>query len=173
VAVWGKLSRLKEAVDGREGVENSRELFLSYSECRSIVRTKMNADIGVEFPDDCPFCSLPPERIVKSSGEAVAILDAYPVTYLHTLVIPRRHILDYFALSEHELVECSRLLDEMRRRLILEDSSIEGFNIGVNVGNVAGQTVPHCHIHLIPRRFGDVEDPRGGVRHVIPGKGYY
>jgi len=80
---------------------------------------------------------------------------------------------EYFGLSIEELLECDNLLKSVRRDLLLVDDSIKGFNIGMNSGTVAGQTVFHCHIHLIPRREGDVENPRGGVRHLIPGKGYY
>ena len=80
---------------------------------------------------------------------------------------------EYFGLSIEELLGCDNLLKSVRRDLLLGDDSIKGFNIGMNSGAVAGQTVFHCHIHLIPRREGDVENPRGGVRHLIPGKGYY
>ena len=84
-----------------------------------------------------------------------------------------RHIANYFALGQAEINACSHLLDKQKEKILKEDSSVSGFNVGVNVGESAGQTIFHCHIHLIPRRLGDVSDPVGGVRNVIPGKGNY
>jgi len=92
---------------------------------------------------------------------------------LHTLVIPKRHVSSYFDLGQGEVNACTQLVDKARREIKIADAGVTGFNIGVNDGESAGQTVFHRHIHLIPRRDGDVEDPRGGVRHTIPGKGYY
>lgn len=96
-----------------------------------------------------------------------------PVTERHALIVPRRHVQDYFALTSEELLACDDLLRQARELVLASDPSVEGFNVGANVGEVAGQTIFHCHIHLIPRRSGDVENPRGGVRHLIPGKGAY
>jgi diadenosine tetraphosphate (Ap4A) HIT family hydrolase len=89
------------------------------------------------------------------------------------LVIPFRHARDYFSVTTAELVACDDLLRKASKVLKSDDASIDGFNIGVNIGSTAGQTIFHCHFHLIPRRTGDVEDPRGGIRQVIPGKGAY
>jgi len=121
----------------------------------------------------CLFCNIPTERILKENDVAYAIHDGYPVTKLHTLVIPKRHVEEYFGLSQEELIGCDALLKAVREDILKQDKTVKGFNIGMNSGAVAGQTVFHCHIHLIPRREGDVEDPKGGVRHTIPGKGYY
>jgi len=121
----------------------------------------------------CLFCTLPPERIIMENDVAFAILDGYPVTEMHTLIIPKRHVEEYFGLIQDELLGCDALLRAVREDILKQDSSVKGFNIGMNSGAVAGQTVFHCHIHLIPRREGDVNDPRGGVRHTIPGKGFY
>lgn len=104
---------------------------------------------------------------------AYAIRDGFPVTSMHTLIIPKRHLRDYFELQNDELVSCSELIHSLRDEMIKLDSSITGFNIGINNGESSGQTIFHCHIHLIPRRDGDVPNPRGGVRHIIPGKGDY
>lgn len=123
--------------------------------------------------NDCIFCNLDKDRIIKSNRLALAFRDNFPVTKLHTLIVPRRHARDYFELTQEELIACDNLIRQLRMDLVEEDPSIEGFNIGLNAGEVAGQTVFHCHIHLIPRRKGDVENPRGGIRHVIPGKGFY
>jgi diadenosine tetraphosphate (Ap4A) HIT family hydrolase len=123
--------------------------------------------------DQCLFCSIPQDRIIMENDVAYAIHDGYPVTHLHTLVIPKRHVEEYFGLTQNELLGCDALLRDVRENIIKQDSTVKGFNIGMNSGAVAGQTVFHCHIHLIPRREGDVEDPKGGVRHTIPGKGYY
>jgi len=114
-----------------------------------------------------------PDRIVVSNGMAYAIYDGFPVTARHALVIPKRHAATYFDLTTEELLLCDDLLRKLSEKIRSEDPTVEGFNIGVNAGEVAGQTIFHCHFHLIPRRKGDVENPRGGVRHLIPGKGYY
>lgn len=121
----------------------------------------------------CLFCPLPSSRVIASNNLAIAIWDGFPVTPLHSLVIPRRHAKDYFELTPEEVAACDQLLRQLREGALAEDSTIDGFNIGANAGAVAGQTIFHCHIHLIPRRKGDVAEPRGGVRHVIPGKGSY
>lgn len=121
----------------------------------------------------CIFCNLQSDRIVAENELAVAIRDGFPVTSLHSLVIPKRHLKTYFDLSQSELKACNTLLQELRTSIARDDPTVDGFNIGMNAGEAAGQTVFHCHIHLMPRRFGDVENPKGGVRHLIPGKGYY
>ena len=123
--------------------------------------------------EQCLFCNIPQELIIAENSFAYAIKDEFPVTEGHTLVIPKNHVDEYFGLSIEELLGCDNLLKSVRRDLLLADNSIKGFNIGMNSGAVAGQTIFHCHIHLIPRREGDVDDPRGGVRNVIPGKGLY
>ena len=121
----------------------------------------------------CLFCAIPRERVIAENELAYAIRDGFPVTPLHTLVIPKRHVEDFFGVTDKELLACRRLLLDLQNAIQAEDPSVTGFNIGMNAGADAGQTVFHCHIHLIPRRTGDVENPRGGVRHLIPGKGYY
>ncbi len=121
----------------------------------------------------CLFCEIPRERIILENELAYAIRDGFPVTPLHTLVIPKRHVENYFGLTDLELIACNQLVHLARDQILLQDQTVEGFNIGMNSGVVAGQTIFHCHIHLIPRRPGDVADPRGGVRHLIPGKGAY
>ena len=121
----------------------------------------------------CLFCSLPKDRVKKENQFVIAIDDGFPVTRGHTLIIPKRHCDDFFNLTNEERLSAKILLEEMKNDLISKDIKIEGFNIGVNCGEAAGQTIFHCHIHLIPRRKGDVENPRGGIRHVIPDKGFY
>lgn len=121
----------------------------------------------------CIFCLMPEERIISKNNYAYAIRDGFPITPLHTLVIPKRHTADYFDLSKDELLACDELLREIKKAIQIEDATVDGFNIGINSGVSAGQTIFHCHIHLIPRRTGDVENPRGGIRHTIPGKGFY
>jgi diadenosine tetraphosphate (Ap4A) HIT family hydrolase/5-methylcytosine-specific restriction endonuclease McrA len=121
----------------------------------------------------CLFCELPAERLLLENRLAIAILDKFPVTAWHTLIIPRRHSPTYFDLGRPEVNACNLLLGEAKARIEREDRAVCGFNIGINAGRAAGQTVLHCHIHLIPRREGDVPDPAGGVRHLIPGRGSY
>ncbi len=125
---------------------------------------------------DCLFCHVlvtDRQRIIAENDLCSAIRDGFPVTDGHTLVIPKRHAETFFDLTEEEVLACNRLLHEQRRAILRSDKSVQGFNIGMNAGEAAGQTQFHCHIHLIPRRLGDVENPRGGIRHVIPGKGFY
>jgi diadenosine tetraphosphate (Ap4A) HIT family hydrolase len=122
---------------------------------------------------DCIFCELPADRVIASNPLAFAIRDNYPVTKLHTLVIPKRHAVTFFDLFEPERRAINQLLDGLRVEIMKKDTSVSGFNIGMNSGDTAGQTIGHAHVHLIPRRQGDVQDPRGGVRGVIPGKAAY
>jgi diadenosine tetraphosphate (Ap4A) HIT family hydrolase len=121
----------------------------------------------------CLFCNIENERIIAENDLAYAVRDGFPVTELHTLIIPKRHVEDYFSLTQEELLACDELMRLLKDEIMDADSSVDGFNIGMNSGESAGQTIFHCHIHLIPRRTGDVENPRGGVRHLIPGKGNY
>lgn len=120
---------------------------------------------------NCPFCNLDPDRIKASNQHALLLHDLYPVSEGHSLVIPKRHISSYFELTKTELLAMNDLLFQRKREL--EEAGITNFNIGVNIGKHAGQTVYHCHIHLIPRQKGDVEKPMGGVRGVIPSKQGY
>ena len=101
------------------------------------------------------------------------IRDGFPVTEGHSLFIPKRHVADYFGLTEEEVKSINELMKTQKLELQKDDPTIDGFNIGMNCGETAGQTVFHCHVHLIPRRKSDVENPRGGVRHIIAGKGFY
>jgi ATP adenylyltransferase len=121
----------------------------------------------------CVFCELPKDQKLRENELAFAMHDGYPVTELHTLIVPKRHEASYFELGQAEINACNQLLAEMKAYIEATDKGVSGFNIGINNDESAGQTIFHCHIHLIPRRQGDVEDPRGGVRHIIPGKGYY
>ncbi len=102
-----------------------------------------------------------------------AVRDGYPVTPLHTLIIPKRHILSFFELNEIEQGEIFSFLEKQKKSIMNEDSSVSAFNIGINDGPDAGRSVDHLHIHLIPRRKGDMDNPRGGVRGVIPEKQKY
>ncbi len=120
----------------------------------------------------CPFCSLPTERFVLQSGYAVVIRDAFPVSPGHTLIIPKRHVASFFEVTEAERADLMSLLAAARDDLDREFRPA-GYNVGINDGAAAGQTVPHVHVHLIPRFAGDREDPRGGVRWVLPDKAVY
>tara|TARA_R110000737_G_scaffold176054_1_gene201197 strand:+ start:47 stop:427 length:381 start_codon:yes stop_codon:yes gene_type:complete len=122
---------------------------------------------------DCLFCSLPKERIIYSNEFIFVIRDSYPVTNLHTLIIPKRHFISYFDILNKERNELFNALDFQKLIIQSSDSSVTGFNIGINDGIDAGQSIMHCHIHLIPRRKGDTSDPKGGVRGVIADKQKY
>ena len=121
----------------------------------------------------CPFCELSAEQIIDSNELALVFYDKYPVTMYHTLIIPKRHVSDYFELSKDEVDAIQELLYRQKDRLLSKDHTITGFNIGINVGKDAGQSIFHVHMHLIPRRKGDMEKPKGGVRGVIPEKQAY
>src|SRR5262245_6292356 len=122
--------------------------------------------------DDCPFCRLEGSRIRLENGFAVALLDGFPVTEGHTLVAPKRHVVSVFDLPEDEQ-EAVWVLVARVRAMLLAELKPDGFTVGLNDGPSAGQTVMHAHVHVIPRRTGDVADPRGSVRWVIPGKAAY
>jgi len=151
---------------------------LCYS-CNAMKRDRDDTDFrgmraSYEYREKgCLFCEIDKEGVVDENELAYVIKDGFPVTEYHSLVIPKRHVATYFDLEQAEINAISQILQRTRNVIQEKDSMISGFNIGVNDGKSAGQTVFHCHIHLIPRRDGDVEHPRGGVRHIIPGKGSY
>ena len=119
----------------------------------------------------CPFCA-PTVSCLTENDHAFAILDRHPVAQGHTLVIPKLHVASIFDLPPEVYSSCFLLLKQVKP-LIEKEYQPQGINVGVNCGSAAGQTVEHAHIHLIPRYSGDVANPRGGVRNVIPGKGDY
>lgn len=121
---------------------------------------------------DCPFCTLSTDRIWLETDIGYAIPDRYPVSQGHTLVIPRRHVRGVYDLDSGELAEVWTLVGQVRAKLAGEFDP-DGFNIGVNDGVAAGQTVLHAHVHVVPRFSGDVVDPRGGIRWVIPERAPY
>ena len=122
----------------------------------------------------CIFCEIATtDRVIDQTDHTFVIRDAFPVTEGHTLFIPKRHVADYFDLNPNETSDIQELLQKHKAMIEVNDESVDGFNIGINVGETAGQTVFHVHVHLIPRRIGDVENPKGGVRGVIPAKQKY
>jgi diadenosine tetraphosphate (Ap4A) HIT family hydrolase len=121
---------------------------------------------------DCPFCHLDPRRILAESDLALTLRDGFPVSPGHTLVVPRRHFADLFDATPEELAALWRALRVAADDLAREHGA-EGFNLGVNVGAAAGQTVMHLHVHLIPRYAGDQADPRGGIRRIFPERADY
>ena len=160
---------------GKTVIENLQALCRT---CNSQKRDTSSVDYRLwegmyEHRDEhCPFCKS--ENSSKISNTlAVALKDKSPVTDLHYLVIPRRHVSSFFELGSSEYKACLDLLNQLKEKLQKKDSSITGFNVGINDSEDAGQTVPHCHIHLIPRRREDATNPVGGVRNIIPGKGNY
>lgn len=117
--------------------------------------------------ESCPFCRLAPAEIVDSDGPCLAVRDAHPASPGHTLIMPRRHVASFRDLTPEEWSAMARLARRLAAALQAEDPSIAGFNYGTNDGPAAGQTIPHCHFHLIPRRPGDVPNPRGGIRKAV------
>lgn len=122
---------------------------------------------------NCPFCHLSPQvEIICESDNCIAFFDGYPVSPGHTLIIPKRHVASYFDLTDDERAAMTKMMLDVKQKLE-ERFHPDGYNIGVNVGEHAGQSIFHCHMHLIPRYKGDVKNPKGGVRGVIPSKQKY
>jgi len=121
----------------------------------------------------CLFCDIKKSGCAHENALAYVSYDSYPVSEYHSLVVPKRHIKDYFDLTNEELLACNDLIKVVKNEITNKDKTVKGFNLGTNIGKVSGQSIYHCHFHLIPRREGDVENPQGGVRSVIPNKQYY
>jgi diadenosine tetraphosphate (Ap4A) HIT family hydrolase len=144
--------------------------------CAKCNRTKQNKDdtdfreLAATYEVECVFCAITEDQKILQNELAYCVLDKYPVTPGHSLLIPKRHFVDYFSITNNEQAAIHDLARIRRKQLLETDQTIRGFNIGANAGIAAGQTIFHMHIHLIPRREGDIENPEGGVRGVIPGK---
>ena len=121
----------------------------------------------------CIFCKIDKKNVIYENDYAYVNYDPYPVSKFHSLIIPKRHMIDFFDLKENELIACYDVIHKIKNEIIKKDKTVKGFNIGTNAGLISGQTIMHCHIHLIPRRKGDVDNPQGGVRAVIPLKQHY
>ena len=121
----------------------------------------------------CIFCKVDKKNIIYENDYAYVSYDSYPVSKFHSLIIPKRHISDFFDLNKDELFACYDVIHKIKKEIEKKDKLVKGFNIGTNAGLISGQTIMHCHIHLIPRRKGDVDNPQGGVRAVIPLKQHY
>ena len=121
----------------------------------------------------CLFGNINGSGFTHENEYADASYDSYPVSDDHCLIIPKRHIRDFFDLTNEELLACNDLIRIVKDDIMNKDPKVEGFNLGTNIGKVSGQSIFHCHFHLIPRRIGDVDNPQGGVRSVIPNKQHY
>ena len=121
----------------------------------------------------CIFCKIRKEELQFENQLAYSSTDSYPVSEFHSLIVPKRHVETYFDLTKEEFQACNELTLKNKEKILKQDASVKGFNIGTNAGKSAGQSIMHCHIHLIPRREGDVESPQGGVRSVMPNKQHY
>jgi ATP adenylyltransferase len=134
-----------------------------------------DAEAPANFEAGCLFCELPEEKfeVIDENDLCMTLRDSYPVTEGHCLIIPRRHVDNYFDMNPQEVAAATELMHRARKRLQTEDPTISGFNIGTNAGKSAGQSVFHAHIHFMPRRDGDQENPQGGVRKIFPEKAHY
>ena len=121
----------------------------------------------------CLFCNVKVKDVTHENNLAFVSYDAYPVSKYHCLIIPKRHIRDYFDLTDQEIIACNKLIRIVQKEILAQDQSVKGFNLGTNIGKVSGQSIFHCHLHLIPRREKDVKNPQGGIRSVIPNKQHY
>ena len=121
----------------------------------------------------CLFCNSKVSGIAHENDLAYASYDSYPVSNHPCLIIPKRHVIDYFELTNEKLIACNDLIKLIKIETLNKDKTVKAFNIGSNAGKIAGQSIMHCHIHIIPRREDDVENPQGGVRSVIPQKQHY
>ena len=121
----------------------------------------------------CLFCTIRTEELQFENQLAYSSRDSYPVSKFHSLIVPKRHVETYFELTNDEIQACNELILKTKEKILQQDPRVKGFNVGTNAGKVAGQSIMHCHIHLIPRREGDIENPQGGVRSVIPKKQHY
>lgn len=161
---------------GTDDISNFQALCYS---CNAMKRDRDDTDfrgIAESYNDrelGCPFCKADHTRIIAENALCYAVEDSFPVTPHHTLIIPKRHVSGFFDLYQPELNAIHALLAQLKQRIENSDNMVRGFNVGVNSGEAAGQTIFHCHVHLIPRRKGDIDNPRGGVRGVIPEKQNY
>lgn len=161
---------------GSDELENLQVLCAQCNRAKGNQNLKSAALAHAEHLDeqnDCIFCKLPAERILYQDTYIKIIKDAYPVSKGHTLIIPMRHTAQALELSTIEMSAVFNKAKDICKSLQESEKDISGFNIGFNIGKAAGQTVNHTHFHIIPRREGDVSDPTGGIRNVIPGKGNY
>lgn len=156
---------------GEDSVNNYQALCYS---CNATKRDKDDTDFRdikhkYECRDNaCLFCNIDKSLIFAENNLSFSIEDKFPVTKGHSLIIPKRHFPDYFDITQAEFNAVNALIQQAKLTLIKKDSLITGFNIGINAGLDAGQTILHAHIHLIPRRKHDIPSPQGGIRNIIP-----
>lgn len=161
---------------GENNIDNYQALCYS---CNAMKRDTDNTNFSLEREKyskrekDCPFCYMDIKRLIFEDDFAYMIYDKFPVTPLHCLIIPKRHFSSYFEISQPEINNLNRLILKAQQIIRNEDENVTGFNIGANIGETAGQTIFHCHIHMIPRREKDMEEPKGGIRNLFAGKGTY
>ena len=158
---------------GKEKILKNLELYQNIIIRYLIIVDLIDFDNMIDRNNPCLFCNIKRSGYAHENELAYASYDSYPVSEHHCLVIPKRHMQDYFNLTNEELIACNNLIKIVKNEITNKDKTVRGFNLGTNIGKVSGQSILHCHFHLIPRREGDVENPQGGVRSVIPNKQHY
>jgi diadenosine tetraphosphate (Ap4A) HIT family hydrolase/5-methylcytosine-specific restriction endonuclease McrA len=168
-----------KSLGGKDDISNYQALCYSCNAAKRNTDSTDFRELNTKYDhrdDECLFCNIHKsdrERILDENALAYVIRDGFPVSEFHSLIIPKRHVKDYFELTQAEINAVNQLIKKHKKIIDDIDLTINGYNIGMNCGESAGQTIFHCHIHLIPRRLGDVVNPRGGVRHVIADKADY
>lgn len=141
---------------------------------KTVLYDKINTFITTKYKmSSCVFCEIPKNHFIYEDDFSFALFDRHPVTKYHTLIIPKRHFSNFFDATENEIASIHKALKYLKTKLEKLDKNITGFNIGINVGKSAGQSIFHLHVHLIPRKSRDTKNPKGGVRGVIPSKMSY
>ncbi len=169
VSCHPQVKHRKKESDSEQRLQICSFLFIVFNHHKQLIFKIRKRYIVTQLSSQCPFCNYS-GHIVKTCGTVYAIEDSTPVSRCHMLIIPLRHCRDFFDMTDQERSDTANLIEVLKEQILEKDAEVQGFNIGINCGLCAGQTIFHAHVHLIPRRPNDTPAPRGGVRGVIPDK---